>query len=186
MQASWNTLLELARQGDVARLTALVAVRRKELHAQRPQPEAGEPYGRRLIYQSDLGEVMLAGWRRDACSAPHDHGDAKGFVIVLDGRLIETKYAFDGRFLRVADKRQLHASSCTAVSPGDVHDMRSVDAGLTLHLYVPAIQAMHVYDPEERTTLLVPGNSGAWLPRRGAFIRERLTWDSAAFTSATR
>jgi len=119
---------------------------------------------------------MLAGWRAGACSAPHDHGGALGLVVILQGRFVERAYAFGPPPLVIASERELAPGDFTRVSPGLVHDMRSRDAGLTLHLYAPGIEEMLVFDPLGRTTWRVSGASGAWLPRVPEVVRERIPW----------
>ena len=48
-------------------------------------PNGDELYGRRVLAQTSRAEVVLAKWSSGATSAPHDHGEAKGFVLVLAG-----------------------------------------------------------------------------------------------------
>lgn len=119
---------------------------------------------------------MLAGWRAGASSAPHDHGRAQGLVVVLQGRFIERAYAFGPPPLAVASERELAPGDWTRVSLGTVHDMRSCEVGLTLHLYAPGIEEMRVFDPLGRVTFRVAGSSGAWVPRVPELIRERIPW----------
>jgi predicted metal-dependent enzyme (double-stranded beta helix superfamily) len=147
-----------------------------ELSCLWPRCEDTEPYGRRPLHTSSRGEVMLAGWRAGACSAPHDHGRAQGLVVVLQGRFVERAYAFGQPSLVVVSEHELAPGDWTRVSPGIVHDMRSRDAGLTLHLYTPGIEEMQVFDPLGRVTWRVSGTSGAWLPRVPEVIRERIPW----------
>jgi predicted metal-dependent enzyme (double-stranded beta helix superfamily) len=135
-----------------------------------------EPYGRRILHASSRGEVMLAGWRAGACSAPHDHGRAQGLVVALHGRFVERIYASGQPPLVVASERELEPADWTRVSPGMVHDVCSRDEGLSLHLYAPGIDEMRVFDPLGRVTWRVSGASGAWVPRAPEVIRERIPW----------
>jgi len=177
MPNSWNDLLGLAEGGHDARLCAGVRERLAELLAKKPRPLAGEPYGRHLLHRDDRGEVMLAGWPANGRSAPHDHGDAAGFVLVLDGVFVETDYGFDGRELCVRGQRRFAAFEILHALPGVVHDMRAQGEGLTLHFYLPAIRAMRVYDREQRATFVVSGKSGAWLPRTAQPPDGHTFWD---------
>jgi hypothetical protein len=127
---------------------------------------------------------MLAGWARGRRSAPHDHGRANGFVVVLAGAFSETSYDFDGRDVQPRAKRQLAVGEVLRASPGDIHDMRAERDGATLHLYWPAIHAMRVYDRRARVTLRVSDACGAWVPRDLALVLERTLW-AAATTSAS-
>jgi len=96
--------------------------------------------------------------------------------VVLEGRFVERAYAFGGPRLVVASERALAPGDVTRVSPGIVHDMRSHDVGLTLHVYAPGIEEMRVYDEPGRVTWRVAGTSGAWVPRAPEVIRERIPW----------
>jgi predicted metal-dependent enzyme (double-stranded beta helix superfamily) len=147
-----------------------------EFAAARPVCAAGQPYGRVLLHHSGFGEVLLAGWRPGARSAPHDHGQARGLVAVLEGSFTETTYQFDGSELRVTNECDHSVGDLLRAPPGLVHDLRAADGGLTLHVYVPRIEAMRVYDVRERATLLITGDSGAWIPDRPEFVVERRRW----------
>lgn len=177
MRGFWQELLELARSGESAQLSARVARRFADSRPARPEPRAAEPYGRHVLHHGQAGEVMLAGWARGGRSAPHDHGEAFGLVLVLDGRFSESMYRFDGRKLRPAARRDLGVLELTSAPAGVIHDLHARSHGLTLHFYTPEIVAMRVYDVARRTTLLVTGDGGAWIPRDGAGVRESEAWD---------
>jgi hypothetical protein len=166
MPNSWNELLSLAASGDDARLVGGVRERLAELVALGPRPEPGEPYGRRVLHQAGRGEVLLAGWPRGGRSAPHDHGDAAAFVLVLGGFFVETHYGLDGLALSAEKKRGFSAFDILRAAPGVVHDMHALEAGLTLHFYLPAIRVMRVYDTARHASFVVDGDAGAWLPAR--------------------
>ncbi|MEO6602659.1 MAG: cysteine dioxygenase family protein [Polyangiaceae bacterium] len=172
----WPELLVLAEGGKSAELRTRVARYFADSWPARPQPRAAEPYGRQVIHQGPTGEVMLAGWARGGRSAPHDHGEASGLVLVLEGQFSESIYRFDGRELQCRTQRDLGVLEFTSAQAGVVHDLHARSDGLTLHFYVPEIDAMRVYDVERRTTLLVTGDGGAWIPRGGAGVREAVVW----------
>lgn len=172
----WNDLLDLVRHDRDGLFLARAARHAAELAAARPVCVAGQPYGRVLLHHTGFGEVMLAGWRPGARSAPHDHGQARGLVAVLEGSFTETTYQFDGSELRATAERDHSLGDLLRAPPGLIHDLYAADGGLTLHVYVPRIAAMRVYDPRERTTLMVTGDSGAWIPGNPEFVVERRRW----------
>ena len=172
----WNDLLDLVRHDRDGLFLARAARHAAELAAARPVCVAGQPYGRVLLHHTGFGEVMLAGWRPGARSAPHDHGQAHGLVAVLEGSFTETTYQFDGSELRATAERDHSLGDLLRAPPGLIHDLYAADGGLTLHVYVPRIAAMRVYDPRERTTLMVTGDSGAWIPGNPEFVVERRRW----------
>jgi predicted metal-dependent enzyme (double-stranded beta helix superfamily) len=172
----WNDLLDLVRYDREGLFLARAARYAAEFAAIRPVCDVGRPYGRLLLHQTGFGEVMLAGWRSGARSAPHDHGGARGLVAVLDGSFTETTYQFDGSGLRATAECDHSGGDLLRAPPGLIHDLYAADGGLTLHVYVPRIQAMRVYDTREQTTLLVTGDSGAWIPRAPECVVERRRW----------
>ena len=48
---------------------------------------------------------------------------------------------------------------------------------MTLHVYVPGVHAMRVYDRATRATLLVAGECGAWVPDEPSQVLRRWSWD---------
>ena len=179
MHGFWQELLGLAQGGERAELRARAVQHFAESSPTPPPARAAEPYGRQLLHQGPAGEVMLAGWARGARSAPHDHGDASGLVLVLAGQFRESLYSFDGRELQCTAQRELGVFALTSAQAGAIHDLHAVSDGLTLHFYTPEIVAMRVYDVERRSTLLVTGDGGAWIPRGGAGVREAVAWAPA-------
>jgi hypothetical protein len=180
MPLSWQQLLDLARRGKELELRGALLKHWPGWVAERPLPERAEPYGRRVLHQSEFGEVMLAGWRRNGRCAPHDHGEAAGSVIILDGCFIETHYHFDGCHLHAVRAHRHAPSDCLRASAGAIHDMHAEEGGTTLHFYWPAVHDMHVYDSAQRTTFVVGGGNGAWFPTNAAPIQRRITWAAAA------
>ena len=178
-RSNWDAALAYVTLGDRHALAQMALARSDEALAARPMPRAGQPYGRRVLMASSEGEVMLASWRRGASCAPHDHGEARGVVIVLDGRFTEVAYAVSAGGLRPVSTRTVSAGDALSVDEGLVHDMRAHGDGLTLHVYVPGVHAMRVYDRATRATLLVAGDCGAWVPDEPSQVLRRWSWDAA-------
>jgi predicted metal-dependent enzyme (double-stranded beta helix superfamily) len=129
--------------------------------------DPSHPYGRGVLF-SDAGlEVMLATWTPGATCAPHDHGGAEGAVRIVAGRCIHRVYAPRGDALVLVDERE-HGPGDVLVADRDlVHGMQDISVGeplVTLHVYVPGIRDMVVYDVPGRRTLVVDGGCGAWVP----------------------
>ena len=165
--------------GDLRGAAPLSAELRAELLASRAGPELGEPYGRRALHRDDSGEVMLAGWGRDAECAPHDHAGGVGVVRVLDGAFTETDWVWQGGILARGATRRWCAGDSIPVVAGGIHSMMAHGAGTTLHLYRPAISGMRVFDPARRQTLSVRDDCGAWVPRDEALVLARVDWQTA-------
>jgi predicted metal-dependent enzyme (double-stranded beta helix superfamily) len=172
----WNDLIELASTGCGALLRARAARCAVELAALRPLHTRAEPYARLVLHQGDQGEVMLAAWQRGGLAAPHDHGLARGYVVMLEGRFLETTYRFDGTELRASAEREHGTGDLLDVPPGLIHDLCAGEDGLSLHVYVPRIHGMRVYDTASRSTLRVADDCGAWIPGTPETILERRPW----------
>ncbi|HTA17758.1 MAG TPA: hypothetical protein VK989_00615 [Polyangia bacterium] len=128
------------------------------------EPAAGEPYGRAPVWRDDVGEVLLVKWREDVYCAPHDHGEASGFVQLLAGRFVERLWRWRAGELVVANETQHDAPTILRVGAHGIHDMKAVGGGLGIHFYLPAITGMKVFDRARRETLVVRDDCGAWIP----------------------
>lgn len=139
---------------------------------------SGRPYGRAVLHEASESEIMLASWEAGARSAPHDHGGARGVVLVLAGTFVERVYAPDprGPLASVYPANECHQGDVVLVGESVVHEMGNVAhgarGGLTLHFYVGVsgpLGPARLFDGERRVTVETHG--GAWLPADDA-IRE--------------
>jgi quercetin dioxygenase-like cupin family protein len=185
-RSPWDAAFACVRRGDGAALAQLALAHADEARAARPMPRAGQPYGRRILCADAEGEVMLASWRRGASCAPHDHGEARGIVIVLAGAFTERVYAASPAGLRTLSSQTVSPGDALTVEHGLVHDMQAHGDGMTLHVYVPGVHAMRVYDRDARATLLVAGDCGAWVPDEPSQVLRRWPWDPHPAPHATR
>lgn len=129
-----------------------------------PLPTDGTPYSRKVIYTGPLGDAMVAHWPAGATCLPHDHGGAHGLVTVLQGDFFEQSYRPGKHFKAHGSEQRFAEGDIESVIPSEVHSLRAVTEGVTLHLYSPAIKGMKVYDQETRTVFTVADNCGAWIP----------------------
>lgn len=148
-----------------------------------PLPESNEPYSRRLIFSSSIGEVMIAHWPSGAMCFPHDHGGSSGVVSVLEGSFFERSFVLNHfpsqvELGPIGPEVKYETGSLIPVSPGDIHHMRTPTGGITLHIYTPAIQGMKVYDEVKRCIYTVHNNCGAWVPLDERLIIRRESFDS--------
>jgi len=180
----WDDAIAHVREHRASALARLILARRDVLLGCTPAPRDGEPYGRRVLYACARGEVMLAGWRRGARCAPHDHGSARGMVAVLEGRFTETAYVLDPSGVRPRARRVVSRGDTLAVTVDAVHDLEANEGGTTLHVYVPRIQKMRVYDVRARATLEVADDCGAWVPGDAALVVRRTEWRPAPTSRA--
>lgn len=135
-----------------------------ELATMAADPNDSEPYSRTILRVDEV-EIMLARWRPGQRCAPHDHGGAGGFVIVLQGGFEERRFDWDGPRLTVTTSTEHHTGEVTSITSDVIHDMAGLDGGLTLHFYSPPATSMRVFDLDRSEMLELVGNYGAWIPR---------------------
>ena len=138
------------------------------------------PYSRTILHRSQRCEVLLATWGDGARCAPHDHGCARGFVLLLRGRFVERTWARRGPQLVVTQTRIFQAPARLPVDSGSIHDMQATEGGRSLHVYRPSIRAMRVFDVTRRETLVVSDDCGAWIPSEKGQIVSREPWGDAS------
>jgi SAM-dependent methyltransferase len=136
-------------------------------------PVPDTPYSRRPLFRRDDLEIMIARWAPGERCAPHDHGGSGGFVVALDGRFEERRFAWSGDRLVAGASLARTAGRAFGFGPPVIHDMVAPDGGVTLHLYSPAPSRMAVFDLDRSEILDLVGDFGAWIPpgehRRIAF-----------------
>jgi cysteine dioxygenase len=130
--------------------------------------DTSKPYGRRVLFQNDDLEVMIASWTRGLPCAPHDHGGSSGAVRVLQGRSRHWVWALVDGVLQVVKEEVVTAGGVMVCGADMVHSMGDDDANVplvTLHMYTKSVDHMVVYDLDALETLVVEGSCGAWVPR---------------------
>ncbi|WP_135457732.1 methyltransferase domain-containing protein [Mycobacterium sp. DL99] len=157
----------VAVRGEVPgpELLTRTARMRPALAAMAADPNDGEPYSRTILRVDDEVEIMLARWRPGQRCAPHDHGGAGGFVIVLHGRFEERRFDWDGPRLTVTGITEHHTGEVASITSEVIHDMAGLEGGLTLHFYSPPATSMRVFDLDRSEMLELVGNYGAWIPQ---------------------
>ena len=176
LPTDWSGLLRACQARALADHLASAPLPARALMEAAAPPRPGEPYGRLPIFRDSLGEVLLVRWREDTFCAPHDHGDAGGFIVLLSGRFVERLWRWRGGDLVPARERRYAAPSIITVTGGAIHDMKARGAGVGVHFYLPAIREMKVFDRQGRQTLTVSDDCGAWVPRDATLIEGRAGW----------
>ena len=140
--------------------------------------DSAYPYTRKVLYSNDQCEIMVAYWSKGQSSAPHDHGSSKGWVFFLKGHFEEKSYKLLDSGLVADNKIHKHsAGAITKVESGDIHSCTSLDAnGVSFHVYFPTIHHMKVFDLNNRQTLTVTDDCGAWIPKNPHSIVAKTNW----------
>jgi predicted metal-dependent enzyme (double-stranded beta helix superfamily) len=175
-----TSLIERLRSAprDAARLPDWLAALRIDPDeiAELRVADASHPYGRRVVVEEADLEAMIATWTPGARCAPHDHGGAVGAVRVLVGACVHTCYAPEDHVLRPVLTERRVAGDVLCATSDLVHAMQDVgdEPLVTLHVYVPGIPRMVVYDEAGARTLVVRGGCGAWMPDHPADVLRSL------------
>lgn len=141
-----------------------------------PRP-GDEPYARRVMVDAGIGEVMLARWRAQGRAAPHDHGGARGVVVLLRGRFEEQRFLRTRRGLSLIDVRTFEAPHLLFVGADDVHAMTALTADArSAHLYSGGAGPMRVYDERRSSVLFLRAGAGAWIPKDASCILQEVSW----------
>lgn len=158
----------------VAQITALAA----QLRQNAPALPTTVPYSRCVLHADAHGEVLLMHWRHSAVSAIHDHGEAAGLVVALEGDFVEQTVELTAAGPKVSGKRTMTAGQGARleVAQGDYHVMCAPRGGISLHIYTPTPRVMRVADPDLRTIWVVGEGHGAWLPVEPALVKGQLPW----------
>lgn len=175
----WSAIAQSVTENPAATLEIFEVhgVSLQALNHLRRMPFRHDPYGRKVLYQSKQNEVMLATWALGAECAPHDHGYSTGVVWLVEGRFTEQRFEMnDGDLYPIGLPHKRDPGVFVHVGDGDIHSMRSLDAGMSLHIYSPPIRSMKVFDPLTRSTLTVSDDCGAWIPQDARQIVERQAW----------
>lgn len=141
----------------------------------------------RLI-ATEAYEVWVIGWTAGQGVELHDHGDAAGALVVVEGRLAELALDVASGTLH---RRAVGPGSVHPLPVGLVHDVVAVDAShaTTIHVYSPPLATMRRWDPvtllpAEATPvepevpvldgrILHPSFSGSSVPETGTLVPEK-------------
>ena len=179
MKYDWDTVLKICSENSGQTLKRLKNLDwpLEELLKIAPIPVEQNPYGRAVLHRSNLGEVLLMGWRKEMFCMPHDHGDSYGFVCFLKGSFVEQSWNWFEGDLIVKTERSISAPEVITISKNSIHNMKSVDDGLSLHIYLPEINKMRVYDLSSKEILIVTDDCGAWIPTEPIHIISKRSWN---------
>jgi mannose-6-phosphate isomerase-like protein (cupin superfamily) len=110
------------------------------------------------LFDNGQASAWIITWAPGTALELHDHGDATGTFVVLQGALTE-RYTdrdlddWDGVFDTLAH-RTLGAGSVTSFGPEHIHELRNEASVpvVSLHVYTPSLADMRFYDTDGAAT----------------------------------
>jgi predicted metal-dependent enzyme (double-stranded beta helix superfamily) len=95
----------------------------------------------RLVLAEDY-EAWVLGWAPGQHVGVHDHGDASGALVVVEGELTEDLPR------RRRPRRRLGVGATSIVPTGELHDVGNASraAAFSVHVYSPPLSSMTFYD----------------------------------------
>jgi predicted metal-dependent enzyme (double-stranded beta helix superfamily) len=98
------------------------------------------------LLATDAYEVWVIGWTAGQGVELHDHGDAAGALLVLEGELVELELDPEAQTLA---RHALRPGSVHPLTVGLVHDVVATTAVPTtsIHVYSPPLAEMGRWDP---------------------------------------
>ncbi len=118
-------------------------------------PEVWRPHTRSAsgrhavrLLATETYEAWVICWGGDGPVTLHDHGDAAGTVVVVEGELVEA---------RPGGRRRLGPGSVAQVPVGVAHDVVPTDGPATsIHVYSPPLATVAHYDETGARTAVEP------------------------------
>jgi cysteine dioxygenase len=113
-------------------------------------------YARNLLHAGRTFHAMLLCWKPGQSSAIHDHRGSMCGVRVMQGECAESSYTFDatGQLSMGKVSHFLPGEVCGSYD-ADIHQVyanaNAEEALITLHIYMPPLQAFGVYSMDSPT-----------------------------------
>ena len=107
-------------------------------------------YWRHRVCRNAFVEMLVLCWRPGHRTPIHDHNGSHGAVMVYDGVLWETIFAFDTeRGLCYRSGRQYNSREVTGAGVPDIHQLGNPDVSgqdlITIHIYAPPLGVLNTY-----------------------------------------
>lgn len=140
-------------------------------------PNKSEAYGRKVLFKNHEVEVMLAKWSYKAMAVPHNHGSSQGLIWFARGNFLEQHYRFQSANLIQSEAAEFYKENqVVTIDSSDIHSCQPESTGMSLHIYCPPIHDMKVWDAENKRTLIVADECGAWIPENTDLIVSEKKW----------
>lgn len=122
------------------------------------------PYNRKVIYNSDLYELILMTWKKEKYCLPHDHGISEGLAFVLNGNVKNVSLNLIDKTLNILEFKK---GDSLLIHKNLIHAMKSIgtETLVTMHFYTPSISNMRVFDVKNKKQCIVNDSCGAWWPK---------------------
>lgn len=107
-------------------------------------------YSRHRVMKNEFVEMLVLCWKPGQRTPIHDHNGSHGAVLVHEGILWETTFAYDAeRGLGYKAHRELRAGGLTGSEDPDIHQLGNPDVSgrdlVTIHIYAPPLGVLKTY-----------------------------------------
>jgi cysteine dioxygenase len=122
-------------------------------------------YWRHRVCRNPSVEMLVLCWLPGQRTVIHDHNGSQGAVLVQQGVVWETTFAYDEeRGLSYSSACGYEAGQITGADVPDIHQLGNPDASernlVTIHIYSPALSVLHTYKPgSTKVDLYTPDES---------------------------
>ena len=172
----WKALLQkVSHTDDPVQCVREFAIPVDELKQLAITAEVGRPYGRKVLYEGELGEVLLVRWCEGKFCALHDHGVGAGVIWFVEGDFDEEFWKWSANRLTCEAQVVRSSGDCCSIGEKVIHRVRARRGGLSLHFYIPSSAGMRIFDVEGARTLLVEDDCGAWIDE--SKVKKATVWD---------
>ncbi len=128
-------------------------VERTTIVAEEIQPYLGFKAGnycRHRVMKNESVEMLVLCWKPGQRTPIHDHNGSHGAVLVHEGVLWETTFAYDAEAgLNYQSHRELRGGGLTGSEIPDIHQLGNPDVSgrdlVTIHIYAPPLGVLKTY-----------------------------------------
>ena len=85
--------------------------------------DLSKPYGRKVVYQDNFVEFMVATWTPQQICAPHDHGGAWSAITIVQGQAQHHLYTIKNDYLVLCHTEYIDQNSYIICHPNQIHAM---------------------------------------------------------------
>lgn len=134
----------------------------------------GEPYGRVLLFDNGVVEVMIGAWERGNWCEAHDHGPSIGVCYSYAGSIEHCSFELHGKDLTLHERGTVTSGMTLPLDSGMIHSLCNSSSDtpyVGLHIYSPPTRDVRVFDLKNGDIYHITDDHGAYVPEDPSKIR---------------